>query len=88
MENLPILDSICWTIASTLYKNCFHYAGVLLTELMNESILSLAKNLSIVSIKLALIVPTMSVPELILCIEKFIDDRKWYGSYERLAKNT
>ena len=43
--------SNCSTIASTSYKNCFQYVDVPLTELVNESTLSLATNLSIVPLK-------------------------------------
>ena len=66
----------CLNIASTSYKNCFEYAGVLLTEIINENALPLA------------IVPAVILPGLILCIAMFIDKRKWYCSYRYLAKNT
>ena len=39
------------TIASTSYKNCFQYADVPLTELINENALSLATNLSYVDLE-------------------------------------
>ena len=77
----------CLTMDSTSYKNCFQYAGVPLTELINENALSLATKLSIVALKLLLTVPAVSVSGLILCIVKFIDERKWYCSYADLAKN-
>ena len=60
----------CLTIASTSYKNYFQYGSVPFTELINEKVLSLATNLSMVPLKLFLIVPTVSVPGLILCIAK------------------
>ena len=69
--------SNCLTIASASYENCFQYAGVPLTELINENALSLATNHSIALLKLLLTVPAVSVPGLILCITKFIDERKW-----------
>ena len=77
----------CLTMARISNKNCFHYAGVPLTELINENALSLATNFSIVPLKLLLTVPSVSVPGLILCIAKFIDERKWCCSYTDLAKN-
>ena len=67
----------CLTIARTSNKNCFQYAGVPLTELINENALSLATNLSIILLQLLLTVPAVSVPGLILCLAKFIDERKW-----------
>ena len=48
----------------------------LLTEIIDENALSLAANLSVVPLKLFLTVPAVSVPGLILCIAKFIDERK------------
>ena len=53
------------TIANTSYKNCFQYAGVPLTELINENALSLTTNLSVIPLKLFLTVPDVSVPGLI-----------------------
>ena len=53
-------------MASTPYKNCFQYAGVRLAEFINENTLSFATILSIVSLKLLLTVPAMSVPGLIM----------------------
>ena len=76
----------CLTIANTSYKNCFQYVGVPLSELITEKALSLATNLSIVLLKLLLTVPAVRVPDLILCIAKFIDERKWCCSYAVLAK--
>ena len=98
MKNFPFFDyhktvrkyvSIpnCLTIVNKSYKNCFQYAGIPLTDIMNETALYLATKLSIVPIKLFLIVPTMILPGLILCIAKFIDERKWYYSYTDLSKN-
>ena len=69
---------ICLTIATVSYKNCFQYVGVPLTEFINENELSLATNLSIVSLKIFLIDPAMILPDLILCIADFIDERRWY----------
>ena len=77
----------CLTIANTSYKNCFQYAGVLLTEFIKENALPLATNLSIVSLKLVLTAPAVGVPALILCIAKLIVERKWCYSYTDLAKN-
>ena len=64
----------CLTIANTSYKNCFQYAGVPLIEPINENAMSLATNLSIAPLKLLLTVPAVSVPGLILCRAKFIDE--------------
>ena len=64
----------CLTIASTSYKNCCQYGGVPLTELINKNALSLATNLSTVPLKLLLTVPAVSLPGLILCIAKFINE--------------
>ena len=77
----------CLTIASTSFKNCFQYAGVSLTELINENVMFLATKLSIVPLKLLSIVPATNVPGLILCIVKFIDEHKWCCWYTDLAKN-
>ena len=55
----------CLTIASTSNKNFFQYAGVPLTELVNENALSLAPNLAIALLKWLLIVLAVSVPGLI-----------------------
>ena len=66
----------CLTITSTSCKNCFQYVGVPLTELINQNELSLATNPSTVPLKLILPVSAVSVPGLILCIAKFIDERK------------
>ena len=52
----------CLAIASTSYKNCFQYAGVSLTELLNENALSLATKLSVVALKLFLIVRAVMLP--------------------------
>ena len=68
--------SYCLTIESTLYKNFFQYVGVPFTELINEKVLSLATNLSLVLLKLFFTAPAVSVPGIILCIAKFIDERK------------
>ena len=57
-----------------------------LTELINDNALSLARNLSFVPLKLLLTIPAVSVLGLILCIAKFIDERKWCCSYADLAK--
>ena len=46
----------CLSTASISYKNCFQYAGVPLTELINENALFLATNISIASLKLILTV--------------------------------
>ena len=54
------------TIASESYKNCFQYAGVPLTEVINENAISLATKLSMVPLKLLLTVPAASVPGLVL----------------------
>ena len=40
------------TIAITLYKNCFQYADVPLTELIDENVFSHSANLLIVLLKL------------------------------------
>ena len=77
----------CLIMASTSYKNCFQYGGVPLTELINENALSLATNLLTAPLKLLLTVLAVSVPGLILCIAKFIDERKGYCSYTDLPKN-
>ena len=66
----------CLTIVRASYKNCFHYASVPLTELINENTLSLATNLPVVTLKLFLTVPFVGVPGLVLCIAKFIDECK------------
>ena len=50
------------TIPNTSYKNCFQYACVPLTKLINENALSLVTKLSIVSLKLLLTVPAVVVP--------------------------
>ena len=73
------------TILSTLYKNCFQQAGVPFT--MNENALSLAINLSIVPLRLFLTMPSVSAPALVLCIAKFIDERKWCSPYTDRANN-
>ena len=52
----------CLAIVSTSYKNCFQYAGVPLTELLNENALSLATKLSVVALKLFLIVRAVMLP--------------------------
>ena len=89
LDNVRIYMGISnWLIiASTLYQNCLQYAGVSLTMLLNENVLSFATNLSIVPLKLFLTFPAVSVPGLILCIEKYIDELKWCYSYTDLAKN-
>ena len=71
-------------MASTSYKNCFQYAGVPLTELINGNALSLATKLSILHLKLFLTTPALSVLGLILYIAKFIDECKWCDSYTDL----
>ena len=73
------------TILSTLYKNCFQQAGVPFT--MNENALSLAINLSIVPLRLFLAMLSVSAPALVLCIAKFIDERKWCSPYTDQANN-
>ena len=87
----------CSIIACTLYKNCFQYAGAALTQLINENAaierlvandaLSVARSLLIVALKIFLTIPAVSVPGLILCIAKFIDEHKWCCSYTDQAKN-
>ena len=77
----------CLFISSTSSKSCFQYVGVHLTELIYKNALFLAANLSIVPLKLLLTLPAASVPGLILCIAKFIDERNWNCSYRDLAKN-
>ena len=74
------------TIASTSCKICSQYAGVPLTELINENALFLATNLSIVPLKLLLTVPAASTTGLIIWIGKFIDECKWSNSYTDLGK--
>ena len=76
----------CLTIASTSYKTFSSILVFLLTELINENALTLATNLSIVPLKLFLTVLAVSVPDLILCIAKFIDERKWCCSYTDMTK--
>ena len=66
----------CFTVTSTSYKNCFQYAGFPLIELIKENAFSFATNLSTVLLKI-LSAPAVSVPGLILCITKFVDERKW-----------
>ena len=51
----------CLAIASTSYKT-FQYAGVPLTELLNENALSLATKLSVVALKLFLIARAVMLP--------------------------
>ena len=51
----------CLSTASISYKNCFQYAGVPLTELINDNALFLATNISIASLKLILTVSFVSV---------------------------
>ena len=77
----------CLNITSTSNKSYFQYAGVPLTELINENALSLATNILILHLKLFLIAPAESVLGLILCIAKFIDECEWCYSYTELAKN-
>ena len=60
------------TMVNISNKNCFQYAGVPFTELINE----IATNLLMVPLKLFLTPPAVSVPGLILCIAKFIDEHK------------
>ena len=55
----------CLTIANTSHKNCFQYAGVPLTELINENALSLTTNLSVIPLKLFLTLSDVSVPGLV-----------------------
>ena len=64
----------CLIIASRLYKSCVRYAGVLMTELVNENSFYLAAHLSVPPLKLILTVPAASVLGLILCTEEFIDE--------------
>ena len=63
MDVLPILGqhktvrkylgiTNCLPIAATSYKNCFQYAGVPLTDVINETVLSLAANHSVAPLKL------------------------------------
>ena len=54
-----------------IYILSMQYAGVPLTELINENVLSLTTNLSIVPLKSFLTIPAVSVPGLLLCITKF-----------------
>ena len=49
---------------------------MLMIKLINENVLLLAKNVSIVSLILFLTSVALSVPDLILCIAMFVDDRK------------
>ena len=79
MEFLPILGQHK-TISENMWvsSNRFQYAGVSLTELINENAFSLARNLSIVPLKLFVNVPDVIISGLILCMVKFIDKRKWY----------
>ena len=94
MEVLPILgqhmtiSENMWVslIASYLKHHIKTVAGVPLTELINENTLSLGTNISTVPIKLLLTVPAVSVPGLILCKAKFIDEHNWCCSYTDLAK--
>ena len=60
---------------------------MLMIKLINENALLLAKNVSIVSLILFLTSPALSVPDLILCIVMFVDDRKECCSYKGLLKN-
>ena len=55
-------------------------------EIINKNALSVATNRSDVPLKFFLPVPAASVSDLILCIAKFADERKWYCSYTDLAK--
>ena len=48
-------------MANTSYKNCFQYARVPLTEVINENALSLAAYISIVPLKILLTVAAVSV---------------------------
>ena len=64
----------CLIIASRLYKNCVRYAGVPMTELVNENSFYLAAYLSIPPLKLILTVLAVNVLGLILCTEEFIDE--------------
>ena len=61
-----------FTLAKILYKSCFQYSGVSLTELINENALWLATNFLIAPIKLFVTAPAASVAGLILCIAKSI----------------
>ena len=54
---------------------------------MNENALSLAINLSIVPLRLFLTMHSVSAPALVLCIAKFIDERKWCSPYTDRAIN-
>ena len=65
----------CITIASTYHKNSYQDLGLPLTELVNESVLSLTTNLPIVPLRLFLTVHAFNVPGVILCIVKLIDAR-------------
>ena len=75
------------TIASTSNKRCSQYAGVSLTEVINENALSLSANLSIVRLILFLTVPAVTVPGLVSCITNFTDEREWCCSDTDLEKN-
>ena len=103
MEVLPILglpilahDNVkkymgipnCLTITSISNKNCFQYAGVSLTELINENSFWPARNFSTVSFRMYLKVAAAIEPGLNLYIANFIDKRKWRCSQTNLAKNT
>ena len=59
-------------LVKILYKSCFQFSGVSLTELINENALWLATNFSVAPIKLFVTTPAASVASLILCIAKFI----------------
>ena len=66
-------------------QELFPVCGVPLTEAISENALPLATILSIFLLKLPLFIPAVSVPGLILCITKFIDESKWCYSYTDLA---
>ena len=95
MEVLPILgqhtarsrNMWVFPITSTLYKNRFQYAGIPLTEPINQNALSLATFLSIAPFKLFLTVLAVIVPGLVLCVANFIDKCKWCCAYTDLEKN-
>ena len=56
-------------------KNCFQYDGAHFTELINKNPFPLARKLSIIPLKISLTGPAVIVPDLTLCITKFLDKR-------------
>ena len=72
--------SIIFCLSQWTIKNYFQYTGVPLTELINQNALPLATNLSIIPSQSFLTNIAMSVPDLILCTAKFIDEHKNLGA--------